>query len=247
MNTNALRKMVIPRAFAFNTAALCALLLLPLYSHADDLVIEFTPLDIHRWAHKSFVDHSDYTLIDEKLIDQNAAVIVTETTVRQTSTNVRQVLAAKTHGKASALYLKTTIDLTKTPYLQWRWRVDKKMTVTDAQKKSQDDYPARIYVIVKEGIFPWQARSLNYVWASHSPKQAFWPNPYTDRAIMIPLRNSGDNLQQWYGERVNIAEDYQRVFGRSITEIHGIAIMSDADNTGGTAHAYYDSLIFSAQ
>lgn len=247
MNDPALRKTLIANVITLKVAAFCGLLLCPIYSNAGDADIEFTPLDIFRWSQKSFVDHTDYTLIDETLINKNSAVTTTDSNTHQASKNVRQVLSAKTHGKASALYHETIIDLTQTPYLQWRWRVDKKMTVTDAHQKSQDDYPARIYVVVKEGIFPWQVRSLNYVWASHDPKEVFWPNPYTHRAIMIPLRNSSDNLQQWYGEKVNIAEDYQRVFGRSITEAHGIAIMSDADNTGGTAHAYYDSLIFSAR
>lgn len=213
--------------------SLVFVLLLPVCSKANEAELVFTPQEMHRWAQKSFVDSTDYRLIERRFIEQ------TESTDRD-----QLVLSAKSQGQASALYHETTVDLTQTPYLQWRWRVDKKLTITDAHQKNQDDYPARIYVVIKEGIFPWQVRSLNYVWASHRPDEEYWPNPYTRRAVMIPLRDGNDSLQQWVSEKVNLAEDYQRVFGRTITEIHGIAIMTDADNTGGEAHAYYDSLMF---
>lgn len=208
-------------------------LLLPVCSKANEAELVFTPQEMQRWTQKSFVDYTDYRLIENRLTEQTESADLD-----------RFVLSAKAHGQASALYHETTVDLTQTPYLQWRWRVDRKLTITDAHQKDQDDYPARIYVVIKEGIFPWQIRSLNYVWASHQPNEKFWSNPYTGRAVMIPLRNGTDSLRQWVSEKVNLAEDYQRVFGRTITEIHGIAIMTDADNTGGEAHAYYDSLMF---
>ncbi len=220
---------------------LATALLLPHASQSADEDLIFTPEQILHWSHQSFVGHTRYELIEAQNLPINQPVEASNP-----SENKHHVLMARARGTASARYREVTIDLTKTPYLQWRWRVDKKLHITDAQQKSQDDYPARIYLIVKEGIFPWQVRTLNYVWASHKPKQKTWPNPYSDRAMMIPLRDEKDSLQQWHSERINVVDDYRRVFGQSITEIHGIAIMTDADNTGGEAHAYYDALAFTA-
>jgi Protein of unknown function (DUF3047) len=213
-------------------SALLGVLIVTSQLHAQsEKAIVFSAEDIHNWTQESFVEQTRYSLND----DYSAP-----------SPNT-QVLSAEARGQASALYHEQTIDLTQTPYLQWHWRVDKKLTITNAYQKDQDDYPARIYVVIKEGIFPWQVRSLNYVWANHRPDKDFWPNPYTDRAAMIPLRSDKDQLHRWYAEKVDIAKDFKRIFGRAITEIHAIAIMTDADNTGGHALAHYGELRFTAK
>ncbi|HBO83813.1 MAG TPA: hypothetical protein DD641_02285 [Deltaproteobacteria bacterium] len=40
-----------------------------------------------------------------------------------------------------------------------------------------------------------------------------------------------------------IYEDYKKLFGKEPTRIIGIAIMTDTDNTGGSAVAYYDDIV----
>jgi len=200
--------------------------------HAQtEKTITFSAEDIHNWTEESFVNKTRYTLTKDQTIAPNNS----------------QVLLAEARAQASALYHQQTIDLTQTPYLQWRWRVDKKLAITNPYQKEQDDYPARVYIVIKEGIFPWQIRSLNYVWANHHPDREFWPNPYTDRAVMIPLRSDKDQLHNWYSEKVNIAKDFKRIFGRPITKVHAIAIMTDTDNTGGHALAYYGEISFTAK
>jgi hypothetical protein len=62
---------------------------------------------------------------------------------------------------------------------------------------------------------------------------------------MIPLRAGAAETGQWQSERVNVREDYFRVFKESIDSIDGIAIMTDADNSGGAATAYYGTISFS--
>lgn len=157
----------------------------------------------------------------------------------------RWVLKAETKGQASALYHQTKIDLQKTPFLNWRWRVDRAMPLSDPHSKDQDDYPARVYVVFQYGIFPWQIRTLNYVWANKRPSLNRWANPFTDQAIMIPLKNADDHLGNWFGERVNVPRDYQRAFGESIDRALGVAIMTDGDNSNGSALAFYGDLYFS--
>ncbi|MGK0500212.1 MAG: hypothetical protein ACJAYG_001859, partial [Oceanicoccus sp.] len=153
-----------------------------------------------------------------------------------------QVLRATTDASASALYQKLSVDLQKTPFLNWRWRVDNVYGISDQQAKAGDDYPARIYVVVKQGIFPWQSKALNYVWSNTDEAKSHWPNPFAASAIMIPLRSAADGLGRWHLERVNVAEDFYRVFGERITRADAVAIMSDSDNAGGKATAYYGDI-----
>lgn len=156
-----------------------------------------------------------------------------------------KVLKATTQNTASALFREFTVDLEETPKLNWRWRVDHVFDISNQRKKSGDDYPARVYVVIREGFFPWQTKALNYVWSNHPTKMDYWPNPFTSKAAMIPLRSSKDRLGQWQIEQVNIVEDFNKVFGRKINKIDGVAIMSDSDNAGGNATAYYGDIYFS--
>jgi len=111
--------------------------------------------------------------------------------------------------------------------------------------KSGDDYPARIYIVVKYGIFPWQSRALNYLWCNKPTVRKYWLNPFTDRAAMIPVRCGERGLGSWQSQQVNIVEDYQRIFNSPLTRIQGIALMTDADNSGGKVSAYYRSIVLS--
>nr|WP_255399682.1 DUF3047 domain-containing protein [Oceanicoccus sp. KOV_DT_Chl] len=55
----------------------------------------------------------------------------------------------------------------------------------------------------------------------------------------------GFRLGEWHQQRVNVAEDFYRIFGRRIKTADGVAIMTDADNHGGKAVAYYADIRFS--
>ncbi len=69
----------------------------------------------------------------------------------------------------------------------------------------------------------------------------------TENAMMLSLR-SGDSLSgQWLVEKRNIREDFRRMFGVEVNEIHAVAIMSDSDDTGQSARAYYGDIFFSEE
>jgi hypothetical protein len=188
------------------------------------IVMDFSKDAITTFKQQSFVGKTSYQVVE---------------------LNGEQVLKAATRKTASALYREIEVDLTSTPYLNWRWRVENNYKIDDQESKAGDDYPARVYVVVKTGIFPWQTRALNYVWSNTVIEKPFWPNPFTGKAMMLPLRSTADEFGRWYPQRVNVAEDYYRVFGERIQSIQGIAIMSDSDNSGGSAIAYYGNINFS--
>jgi hypothetical protein len=48
-------------------------------------------------------------------------------------------------------------------------------------------------------------------------------------------------------EERNVYEDYKRAFGEEPPMISGIAIMTDTDNTGESAEAYYGNIVFLKQ
>ncbi len=173
------------------------------------------------------------------------------------------VVKAVSRGGASGLIRRINIDPEAWPVLSWRWKVSNIYKAGDVTRKEGDDYPARIYVTFRYdpdesgffeklryetakalyGDYP-PAAAINYIWASSAPVETPVPNPYSDRAMMIAVESGGQAAGRWVSERRNILEDFRRVFGKSPPPISGVAIMTDSDNTGESATAWYGDIVF---
>ena len=156
----------------------------------------------------------------------------------------RVVLRAVTSNSPSALYQPVTVNLVETPHLIWSWRVENIYENLNPATRAGDDYPARIYVVVRDLFNPLQGKALNYVWASHPTQQDYWVNPFTENSIMIPLRSSADERGKWVSETVNIKADFEKYFGLRVNNVTAVALMTDSDNAGGEATAYYGNISF---
>ena len=190
---------------------------------ADDA--RFSPFHMENWPTRSFDGETQYQVVEK---------------------DGQSVLQARAKGQASALYLERDIDLKETPYLKWCWQVDSLYAGLDETTKAGDDYPARVYVARKTDLLPWQVESVNYVWSSNQTAGSAWPNAFTKRAQLLALQGGQENLGRWVAEVRHVRDDYQRLFGERPDSINGVALMSDGDNAGGDATAWFSSLTFSA-
>ena len=150
----------------------------------------------------------------------------------------RAVLRATSTASASGLVLKRKLDLSRYPVLEWSWRIDHVLAKGDARTKAGDDYAARIYIVFP-GTFFWQTRVVNYIWANRLAKGELIPNPYTKNVVMIAVESGNERAGQWVTERRHVLADFRRAFGRTPPPAKAIAIMTDTDNTGGSATAWY--------
>lgn len=173
------------------------------------------------------------------------------------------VVKAESDDSASGLLRRIEIDPAEFPIVEWRWRVENLLEKADVHTKSGDDYPARIYVTFAydpDKLSFWErmqsraARAwygeypptgaINYIWASHAPAGTVVPNAYTDRARMIVVESGEAKLGRWVTERRNVYEDYLEAFGEEPPKISGVAIMTDSDDTGESATAFYGDIVF---
>jgi hypothetical protein len=177
------------------------------------------------------------------------------------------VLQAESRGGGSGLVRRVEIDPEVYPLISWQWKIRNSIEKADLTCKKGDDAPARIYItfaydssqvswweVVKfktiklfYGEYP-PIGALMYVWASHVPEGTVLDSPYTSRARIIVLESGGGKKGKWVSERRNIRADYQRAFGTGdVPLISGVAIMTDTDNTGEAAAAWYGDISFSGQ
>ena len=205
--------------------ALICLLSPTSFLYAESVVIgQFSKGDLSGWEEKVFEGKTVYKI---KQLDE------------------KSVLESYSSNSASGLLKKVEIDLRKTPFINWSWKVKDTLATNNERAKSGDDFSARIYVVFSDGSFFWQTKTLNYVWANHADVGYHWPNPYTKNAQMIAIQTGNDKSDQWQAERRNVLEDIQTIFGKKITDIKAIAIMSDTDQTGTTAEAWFGDIWFS--
>ena len=199
--------------------------LLPLAALAERL--ELAPLTVPRhpgWVVKQFSGETRYTVVREDGLT---------------------LLQAQSNATASGLVHEGRIGLAKTPWINWRWKVGNVLADVDERSKAGDDYPARVYVIAKGGLAFWQTKALSYVWASRQPKESGWPNAFTKNAWTIAVESGGSLTGRILWEKRNIREDWKHAFGEDITVIDAVAIMTDTDNSGQSALAWYDTPFFS--
>lgn len=175
------------------------------------------------------------------------------TTVR---INGREALRAEADCSASALYAPVEWDLRRTPLLQWSWKLEQPLAPHDERSKSGDDFAARVYIMFRfdPARASWWQRArhrlattlygdvipstaINYVWSSREPKGTTWDNPFAAEAKMISMGFGA--MPEWRSEMVDVAADYEALFGQPPTPILAIAVMTDADNTCGLASAYF--------
>jgi len=172
------------------------------------------------------------------------------------------VIEAKSRASSSGLIRKISINPHDYPILSWKWKVADIYEKGDVTKKEGDDYPARIYITFAydaEKVNLWERvkfntiklvygeyppiNAINYIWASKTPRQPITPNPFTDRVMMIAIESGPARLHQWISEKRDIVSDYRQAFGSEPPAISGIAIMTDSDNTGESATAWYGDIV----
>jgi hypothetical protein len=170
-----------------------------------------------------------------------------QTDYRLTMDGGRRVLAASTNGGASGRFRKIKIDLTRTPFINFSWKVGGVYDGINETVKAGDDFPARIYVVREKGIMGMNSQALNYVWSSARPVGSLWSSPYTGQVKLLALNSGAGKAGAWERHKRNVREDLRRAFGEDITEIDAVALMSDSDDFKGKAEAAYGDIWFSAR
>ena len=156
------------------------------------------------------------------------------------------VLQATSNGSASCLIFEREFDINEYPILTWRWKVENTVERGDFRQKSTDDFAARVFVMFPHWYFP-KTTSVNYIWANLMPKEESHPSVHVGNAVMIAVESGKRKVGEWVEYKRNIVEDYRRAFGRNPPVKAIIAIMTDTDNTGDIARAWYDDIYLMRQ
>jgi hypothetical protein len=132
------------------------------------------------------------------------------------------------------------VDPTRTPVLSWRWKVTQLPPRGDFRRSSTDDQAAQVLVAFAD------RRVLTYIWDSNAPKGI------AEKTGWIPLvqifakvvESGGADANRWIEERQNVAEDYERAFGRPAPRVKAVRLQINSQHTGSVAESYFGEVAF---
>ncbi|NKE70722.1 DUF3047 domain-containing protein [Candidatus Manganitrophus noduliformans] len=178
----------------------------------------------------------------------------------------RPVIRAVSRRSASGLIHPLDLDPRRYETLSWCWKVDRIISKGDETEKKGDDYAARVYVtfrfdpdkatfwertkfsVLKRiyGEYPPKA-AINYIWANRLPKGEAIANAYTDRARMVAVESGAERIGEWVCQARSLYADYRWLFDEEPPRLSGIAVMTDTDDTGEEATAFYSDISLKAK
>ena len=112
--------------------------------------------------------------------------------------------------------------------------------------KKGHDFAARVFAVKKTGATPLSNRAINYVFSSNSAVGQNWRSPYTKKSIDNVLATTKDNLNVWVTVKANVKEDFKKFHDLNVSELDGLAIMADTDNSKMKSISYFQNIYFSA-
>lgn len=177
----------------------------------------------------------------------------------------RPALRVKADKSMSILRQRLTDAPQRVGQIEFSWLVDGMFQQANIGAAGQDDAPVRVVLAFDGDRSRLSARTrmqselsrtllgeempyatLTYVWCNTRPVGTVLVSPRTDRVRKIVVESGADNVGQWREYRRDIAEDYRRAFGEEPGHLIGVALMTDADNTGEKVTAWYGALRLTA-
>ena len=155
-------------------------------------------------------------------------------------------IRAEAEGKASGLGKELKINLLKTPFINITWKVEKDLPGIIENSKKGHDYAARVFVVKKTGVTALSNRAISYVFSSNNSAGNNWPSPYTKKSIDYVLSTTKEHHNQWITVKANVREHFKKLHDLDVSELTGVAIMTDTDNSKLKAISYYQNIYFSS-
>ena len=188
------------------------------------------------------------------------------TVYREVREHGHAVVHAVAEASASGLGRKADFDLKDRPLLSWRWKVSRLIPGADNAVGNREDSPARVILAFDGDVekLPLRDRTvirmseklsgrklpyatLMYVWANRAPVDTVIENPHTRRVQMIVVSSGEAGVGRWQTVARDVVADYKHAFGTEPGRLLAYGVMTDTDNTGETAEAWYADLKFRAR
>jgi hypothetical protein len=150
----------------------------------------------------------------------------------------RRFLAALSRGLGIQAAKEREWDLSAYPVLAWSWRPREFPRGADERNSDTNDSALAVYTLVPHSRIRGP-KAVKYIWSEKVPVGTHLTSNMGLTQVLV-LRTGTGGKDQWTEERVNVLEDYKKLFGESATpKPSGIAVLTDSDDTKSSAAGDY--------
>jgi hypothetical protein len=123
------------------------------------------------------------------------------------------------------------------PILAWSWRPIEFPAGSDERQSKTNDSAVSVYAVFPHT--PMSVKTLKYIWSGVVPVGTRLSSSAGLTQVVV-IRTGIDRKGAWTEERVNILEDYKKLFDEAETpKASGIAVLTDSDDTKSKAQGDY--------
>ena len=132
-------------------------------------------------------------------------------------------------------------DLAKFPYLKFKWRAQKLPEAGMIDNHPVNDHACGVYVDFG------RSRALKYVWSSAMQPDSYWAKK-PGQFVVVAKEYGTAPAGQWHTVSVHVPADYKKYFDEAANKNpSGIGLLTDADNSKGSAACDYGDFEISNQ
>jgi hypothetical protein len=125
------------------------------------------------------------------------------------------------------------------PVLAWSWRPRQFPRGADEREAATNDSALAVYMGVAYSKIRGP-RAVKYVWSERVPAGTRLSSNAGLTQVRVLRTGPPASREAWVEERVNVREEWKAIFKESATpRAAGIAVLTDADDTGSTAAGDY--------
>jgi hypothetical protein len=124
------------------------------------------------------------------------------------------------------------------PIVSWRWRAQVLPKGANENSGATNDSACGVYIMFSQ----FKKYGIKYVWSSTLPAGTVVTKE-PGKMYFIVLDSGASNVGKWRSHKVNVLEDYKKVFGQDApkdTQSQGIGILTDGNATHSRAACDYD-------
>jgi Protein of unknown function (DUF3047) len=146
----------------------------------------------------------------------------------------------RSHKSSYSLERGVDVDLAQYPYLSWRWRVSELPAGGDFRRAATDDQAAQVLVAFQD------RRVLTYIWDTTAPKGMMASSSSIPLVHIVAFvcESGSQHLNQWISEARNLAQDYEKAYGRRTPHVKGIRLQINSQHTGTSAESQFAEVTF---
>lgn len=157
-------------------------------------------------------------------------------------------------GTISIIWTSVSPKDANTTRASWEWTVTKSVPSTSLDVKGEDDRNLALYFAflpedivkkyqgasIRKLLDVKETRLLVYIWGGDEPRGSSFLSPHIKPASRsYILRSAGTGI---YEENINLAKDFKEAFGEEITNLVGLAISADSDDSDTQIQARVQNL-----